>query len=319
MTHIKIEERLTAQHGVVAHWQLVADGVPEGAIRHGCSRLREYHDGVFVSGHAPITDEQRLIAAGLTTPDTRVHAWSAGWHYGLRDRDEHGVTVVRPGSGGVRRIAPRWPGDDERHGLCIRRSAAMPDEDFTLHANGLHIATPARTVLELLALSRYEAQRDRIVRDALRLRLCSPAELHAIRKRHAGGRGVARLAGLLDRYGRLPADRAKSDAEILAVDLLVQAGFPRPQINVLVVGEEGDLVFTAARHIVELDSDGYHPFPERDERKQRIWEDAGWSVGRCPTDAVYHDPLRLYEAARPAWSAGRPWPFPALNVHPLHP
>lgn len=317
MAHTKIEERLAAQQGVVARWQLVNDRVPAGAIRHGCSRLREYHDGVFLSGHAPITDEQRLIAAGLTTPDTRVHAWSAAWHYGLRDRDNRAVTVVRPGSGGVQEVPSRWSEDDDRHGLCVRRSNTMPTEDFTLREDGLRIATPARTVLELLALSRYEGQRDRIVRDALRLRLCSPAELHTIRERHAGRRGVARLATLLDRYGRLPADRAKSDAELLAVELLTEAGFPIPRVNVLVVGEEGDLVFTAARHILELDSDGYHPFPERDERKQRIWQDAGWSVGRCPTDAVYHDPLRLYEAARPAWSAGRPWPFPAPNVNPL--
>jgi hypothetical protein len=310
MTQKKIEARLDAQHGVVARWQLRGDGISNGAIRHACGRLREYHDGVFVSGHAPMTERQRLIAAGLTTPDTRVHAWSAAWHYGLRERDERPVSVLRPGSGGAQLIPSRWDTEDERHGLCVRRSTAMPDDDFVTD-DGLRIATPARTVLDLLGLSRSERHRDRIVRDALRLRICTAADLHAIKERHAGRRGVAPLEALLDRYGRLPADRAKSDAELLAVELLTEAGFPMPQVNVLVVGEEGDLVFTAARHIVELDSDGYHPYPERDERKQQIWQDAGWSVGRCPTDAVYHDPLRLYEAARPAWSAGKLWPFPS--------
>lgn len=310
MTHEKIEARLTQQHGVVAHWQLQRDGVSRGAIRHARKRLREYHDGVYLSGHGPITDQQRLIAASLSTPDSRVHAWSAAWHYGLRDRDDRPITIVRPGSAGARHIPARWDDGNDRHGLCLRRSTVMPDDDFSLGDDGLQIATPARTVLDLMGLSRYELQRDRIVREALRLRICTPAELHAITKRHPGRRGAARLKALLDQYGRLPADQAKSDAELLAVQLLVEAGFPRPQVNVLAAGEEGDLVFVACRHIVELDSDGYHPFPGRDERKQRRWQDAGWSVARCPTDAVYHDPLRLYEAARPAWSAGKVWPFP---------
>ncbi len=51
--------RAARQYGVVAAWQLVEDGMTWAAVRHRTRRLRELHDGVFVTGDAPVTQQQR--------------------------------------------------------------------------------------------------------------------------------------------------------------------------------------------------------------------------------------------------------------------
>ena len=364
MEHPLIRARLLRQDGVVAVWQLVADGVPEGAIRHATERLRPIHDGVYISGHGRVTEHQRLLAAALTTPSTYVDRWSAACFYGLRSSDTGPVTVVRPGTGGVRKVAARVlsvdqadappvdgrvaggtvvdgaradgpgvgravhgaradrpavaravdgaraggpvssqpeagrPRPDPRHALSVRHSGSLPEDDLVVN-DGIAMVSGARTVLDLLGLLRRVDAKDRLVREALRLGVATATDLHAVVARHPGRRGVADLKSLADRYAKLPTTKAKSDAELLAVALLVEAGFPKPQLNVLVAGQEGDLVFTADRHIVELDSDEYHPFPERDEIKRRIWENAGWSVDQVATNDVYVAPHRLFAAARP--------------------
>lgn len=286
---------------MISVWQMLVDKLSPAAIRHATAPWRELFDGVYLSGHAWPTDHQRLIGAALTTPNAWVDRWSAAWFYGLRDHDTGPVTIARAGTGGERKLASRFPSTDDpdpRFGLSVRRSLVLPADDCTAK-EAIPVLSGARTVLDLMPQLRIPDRRARLVRDALRLQVATPAELHAITRAHKGRRGVGELRGLLDRYARLPATRAKSDAELLAASILEEAGFPRPYLNVLVAGEEGDLVFPGWHHIVELDSHGYHPFPEVDERKQRIWEAAGWTVGRVPTDAVHDAPAILLAEAIP--------------------
>ncbi|MBO9534966.1 MAG: hypothetical protein J7513_18480 [Solirubrobacteraceae bacterium] len=352
-----IRDRLKRQRGVVADWQLTLE-VSAGSIRHVKPDWQRMYDGVHISGHAAPTDWQRLYGATVTAPDSVLDAWASAWFYGLVDRLDGAVDIVRPGSAGVRELPsvyvpldPQAAGDvgspdsdlattaagsqapgrgptddtppatgtaigrpddgddassstddkplvDPRFALNVRRSECLDEVDLRTN-DGIAMLSPARTVVDLLALLYSSNRRARLVRDALRLRVVTPAELHEIARRGRGRRGVGRLRPLLDVYARLPMDEAKSDAEALAVALLVAAGFPEPRLNVLVEGEEGDLVFPAERHIVELDSHGFHPFPGEDERKQAIWINAGWTVDRAPTDSVYTDPAVLYRAATP--------------------
>lgn len=302
MEHPKVLARLNEHGGLVSRWQLIADGVTPEAVEHAARSMRALYSAVYLSGHAQPTPRQRLLGATLTSPGTVLDAESAAWYYGLEARLPGPVSIVRPGDGGRRGLPSRFPGlgdeSDPRFGLTLRRSNLLEPEDWVVN-EGIPMLTPARAVVDRLAMLYSERRRARLIRDALRLEVVSPIELHRAIARYRGRRGNGRLRELVDRYALIEADRARSDAEVLALEIIVAAGLPRPRLNVLAEGEEGDLVFVAERHILELDSAGYHAFPSEDERKQRIWEAAGWTVGRAPTDSVYDDHETLLAAATP--------------------
>jgi very-short-patch-repair endonuclease len=101
---------------------------------------------------------------------------------------------------------------------------------------------------------------------------------------HAGRRGAPRLAGLM----RIAAGGTRSAAERRAVALLKAAGIRGWQVNaeihddVGLVGR-GDLVFRAARLVVELDGWAFHSDPDRfqhDRTRQNRLVRAGWTVLR---------------------------------------
>jgi hypothetical protein len=46
------------QQGVFAVWQLRAAGLSEDAVRHRVAGLRRLHDGVFLTGDAPVVRVQ---------------------------------------------------------------------------------------------------------------------------------------------------------------------------------------------------------------------------------------------------------------------
>lgn len=292
MGHRLVDQFLDEQRGVVAAWQLRAERCSRGAVEHAFERMRQVHDGVYLSGHAPPTDWQSWKAATLTTPTTVLSDWSAASFLGMRERaDRQPTTVRRPGSGGRLLIPPR-PG---RIGsLMIRRSKTL-DAD-TRVVDGIATTTVSRTLLNLIAQVRPETA-DRMVRDVLRLKLATVAELRAQVAVSRGDRGVARMRTSLDEYAPLPTHRGRSDAEILALAILAAAGVVAPLLNVVIAGFEADLVWPALRYIIELDGPKYHQFPTLDARKQARWESAGWRVARLPTDDVYDHPHRLLALA----------------------
>lgn len=284
MKHHALERRLRTQESTVSHWQLLLDGMTRAAIRHATADMREIHDGVWVAGHGTLTDRQRWWAAVLTAPTTALAAASAGGLHGFYERRSFGEVVVRPGSGGPKQFGR----------LLVCRSARLDGDVRRYH--GIPATTPARTVLDLVACTPAYAA-DRIVRDALRTGAVDGPALLMIAGRHRGCRGVVRLRRLTHRYGRLPARRAKSDAELLALAILQAADVPPPELNVVRAGHEADLSWPALRRIIELDSRGYHPFACRDADIQRDWERAGWHVDRLPTDDVYDRPDKLLALA----------------------
>jgi hypothetical protein len=294
MRHFFIEELLDQQRGLFAVWQCDPDVTSHHAIAHAVRDLRQVHDGVYLSGHGPITDWQRWKAATLTTPSTYLADWSAASFGRMRDREDRWpTTVVRPGSGGLLLLPPR---DGRVGSLRVRRSTTL--KYGTTVTDGIPRLTIAKTLLDLMPKMGDE-RAGKMVREVLRLGLATAADLEAQVLLSSGLRGVARLRALVDEYGGLQAQaiRAKSDPEILAVAILRAAGIDLPEVNVVVDGGEGDLVFRDRRLIVELDGPQFHQFPELDAIKQRRWEDAGWTVRRLPTGDVFTHPLRLIAAA----------------------
>lgn len=161
---------------------------------------------------------------------------------------------------------------------------------------GVPITTPARTMLDLAAHI-SERSLARLLRDTVRLRLASVDELADALGRHRGRRGCGRLGEALARYAGLPLERARSGAEVRALEILRDAGRTLPRLNVRIAGEEADLSWARERRIVEIDGGPFHLDRGEDLRKQAGWEAAGWSVVRLPAEIVYDRPDLLLDVA----------------------
>jgi hypothetical protein len=302
MTDVRLLETLAArQQGCVARWQLVAGGWTGARCDHALRGLRRRHDGVYVTGHAPVTALQRWWAASLTAPRTVLGLDSAGCYWGLRDREGRAMTVVRPGRRGLER----------QPGLIVRYSATL-DGNVARH-RGLWVTTPERTVIDLWPRLHGRAP-ERLLRDAVRLQLVSTGGLMDVLDRHRGRRGAGTLRITCERYERLPLDRCRSDAEVEGLLVLDGARLPVPEVNVRRAGEEADFSWADRRLIVEIDGPAYHQDALEDARKTRIWTQAGWTVRRISSGDVYAHPDRLLTLVRSERRAVQP-----PNVGPTRP
>lgn len=131
----------------------------------------------------------------------------------------------------------------------------------------------------------------------MRLDLTSISEIVDCLARHPGRRGSVRLRAVAARYAGLPLDRARSGAEVRALEVLRDAGYALPRLNARVAGEEADLSWTAVRGLIEIDGAPFHLDVGEDARKQERWERAGWAVRRISSDDVYEYPERLVALA----------------------
>jgi hypothetical protein len=285
---------LKEQQGVIARWQLLEEGCTESEIEWFARGLRVVHHGVYLTGHAPLSPWQRWMAATLTESGTVLARWSAAALHGLRvESDNDPVHVLRQGSSGRRRYAKI---KNRLDALDLRYSDTLAQDITTV--DGIETTTVARTILDL-CMPLSESQRDRLFRDAIRLKKTTREELAAVCLAHRGGRGVARLRALLATYEAIPIERTRSDAEIQGLVVLEQAGVPQPLVNVPVAGYEGDLVDLERKVILELDGPQYHQVPERDAVRNEAWRAAGFTVVRRPTQDAYRDPARVVDALRP--------------------
>lgn len=286
MTDVRLIELAARRHRCVAWRQLVALGYGRKAVSHRVAggRLVPVFDGVYAV--APVLDEPRTrwMAATLTTPGSVLSHASAAAAHEFRPLQASFEVVTRPGNGGPEQL----------NCVLVCRSRTLAGNITIL--DGIPITTPERTLIDLAPHLRGRALA-RAVREAIRLRKTTPGDLFIALGRHRGRRGTRRLHAAVSRYAGLPLNRTKSDAEALALELLRDAGLPRPDVNRRIAGEEADLSWLAQKLIVELDGAQFHLDASEDLRKQRAWEAAGWAVRRLPTDAVYLDPGRLLLAA----------------------
>src|SRR3954467_9056576 len=91
---------LSTQASLVACWQMLAAGMSVEEVRHFCRLARRVGDGVYMTGHGPMTREQRRWAAVLTAPRSHLAMASAGDAFGFRPWSGTFEVVLRPGSGG---------------------------------------------------------------------------------------------------------------------------------------------------------------------------------------------------------------------------
>ncbi len=102
---------------------------------------------------------------------------------------------------------------------------------------------------------------------------------------------------------------AASRPETLIRLLLERAGLPEPELNADVHDAEGtwiaycDLVFRAAKVVVEYDGDQHRTDRrqyERDRKRLDALADAGWNVIHVRADALFHDPASVVARVRRA-------------------
>lgn len=288
MRDVRIVELAGRQFNRVSRQQLLELGLDQAAIerRLRSSRLAiTEHEGVLaVPPVLQHDDWGRRMGATLTAPSTFLSLFSGAAAWGFWAPRRAYETVTRPGSGG-----PRMHG-----GLLVFRSSTLDGDCTTLR--GIPITSPARTIVDLAAHVSDRALA-RAVREAVRLGLESAASLTDALARHRGRRGSRRLARALARYTGLPLERARSGAEVRALEILRDARRPLPALNRHIAGEEADLSWAAVRQIVEIDGGPFHLDVGEDLRKQQCWEDAGWEVHRIRSDDVYEAPARLLALA----------------------
>jgi hypothetical protein len=277
------------QFNRVSRAQLARLGLTDAAIEHriAAERLMIVEQGVCAL--PPVLEHDdwgRWKGATLTAPETYLSHESAAAAWGLWSRRLGLQTVTRPGSGGPRRHG----------GLLVFRSTTLKGDTTTVC--GIPITTVPRTLLDI-APSRSDRALARAVREAVRLNLTTIGELGDCLGRHRGRRGSRPLAHVIARYTGLPIERARSGAEVRALEILRAAGYPLPNLNASIAGEEADLSWPAHRRIIEIDGGPFHLDVGEDARKQACWEGAGWTVRRLSSDVVYEHPERLLLLAPP--------------------
>lgn len=278
------------QFNRVSRQQLLELGLSADAIDDllASGRLARAEEGVFAI--APLLTHDpwgRWMGATLTSPGSVLSHASAGAAADFWTPPRAFEIITRPGNGG-----PRHHG-----GVLVFRSRAL-DGDVT-ELDGIPITTVPRTLLDL-ACHVSNAELARAIREAVRLRKTSVDELGDRLGAYRGRRGAGRLARALARYAGLPLQRARSGAEIRALEVLRDAGRRLPNLNVRLAGEEADLSWPSERLIIEVDGRPFHLDAGEDARKQAAWEAAGWTVRRIPSDDVYERPRRLLDLAPPA-------------------
>jgi hypothetical protein len=283
MVDVHVVELAARQHNRFSRAQIAALGVDDSTInaRVHSGRWVVVHEAVYAIAPVLPGDLGRWSAAVLSEPGSVLSHASAAAAWGIWNRRRQVEVITRPGSGGPRRI----------DGLLVHRSETLAADTTTCGV--LPITSVPRTLLDLAPHVGMKLLA-RLVREALRLRLTTVGEVvELLSTRHRRRRGSRKLLAVLARYADLPVDRCRSGAEVRALEILRDAGRPAPRVNVKIAGEEADLSWPRHRLVVEIDGGPFHLDAGEDARKQELWEGAGWTVRRLPSDDVYEGPERL--------------------------
>ena len=281
MRDVQLLELAARQFNRISRQQLLAFGYDSRTIerRVAAGRLVPTEEGVYAV--APLLTHDDLgkwMGATLTAPDSFLSLMSGAAARGFWSLPRPFETVTRPGNGG-----PVFHG-----GVRVYRSITLGDD--TEELDGIPITTVPRTLLDLARIGISDRALARAVREAIRLKRTSTAALTDSLIAHKGFRGTGRLAKTLARYSGLPLERARSGAEVRALERLRDADRPMPKLNHRIAGEEADLSWRPYRLILEIDGGPFHLDVGEDARKQAIWEAAGWEVRRIDSDDVYERP-----------------------------
>jgi len=253
-------------------------------------------------GHSHVTREGRFLAAVKSLgEDALLSHFAAAAHWELIDWDERHPEVTVPRRG-VRC----------RPGIRVHFTSAV-DPRAVMRHRGIPVTAPARTLVDLAAVVSDKLLRA-AVRRALARRRVSIRQLVATRRRLGPRRGAARLDRVL-----ATAAPTRSELEDVVLDLIVDAGLARPDVNRPLLLARRRVVpdFRGPEQhvVVEADSRTWHDNPiarADDAERQALLEAHGERVLRVTWKQVISRPsetVARIEAARiPGRRAASPRP-----------
>ena len=190
------------------------------------------------------------------------------------------------------------------HGVRVHRARRLDRRDVIRH-DGLWVTSPARTILDLAAMTPPRALR-RMVRQAQVEHRVNVRQLLELLTRSNGHRGVAKLrAAIAD--GPTP---TRSELEDIVLDLIDSVTSERPEINarLRIDGEtiEPDFLWRERKLVIEADGRSVHDAPivqADDARKQAILEADGHRVLRITYEQAVRRPAQSRARMRAALAA----------------
>jgi AbiEi antitoxin C-terminal domain len=204
-----------------------------------------------------ISWEARCLAAVLARPGAVASHKTAAWIYGL--------LRSRPGT---IHLTARTRSRAKRD-FVVHFARLQPEDVTTL--DGIPLTSPARTVLDLAP---DQSMRDlgRLMKRADDNELLDRQRFERLLARAGGHPGRTKLATALASYKPETAT-LRSNLERRFRDLVLSAGLPCPQTNVVVEGYELDCYWEAEGFAVELETYATHGSPTSFEKDPKRHDD----------------------------------------------
>lgn len=283
-----IEELAAGQYGVVARWQLAAEGVTKRMIetRLATGRLVPLHRGVYAVGHAHLKREGRWLAAVLAVGPGAVlsHRDAAGLH-DLRpaNHERIDVTTTRRGRGSQSRIT-------------VHHTTQLHPLDVTTR-RGVPVTSVARTIVDLASVVAKDSLA-KAVNQAERQQTFDLNGVEAVLGRTTGrcGNGHAKLRAVLAETAAHGLHVTRSELEDRFLALLQRHGLPRPKTNVWIGPFQVDALWPTHRLAVELDGWKDHRTRrafQHDRTKANALQAKGLRVLRYTYDDVVRRPAEV--------------------------
>ncbi len=289
-----IADYATAQHGVVALWQLVELGLSARAVRKrvAAGRLHRVHEGVYAVGHTRLSRQGRYMAAVLACGvESALSHRSAAAHRSLRANSRAPIDV----------ISARRPGR-KRAGIDAHTSRTLLERDIHV-VDGIRCTSVARTLLDLGAVLPRRAV-ERAFDQAEVLRVLDALEIEDVLARAGNHRGAGVLRAVL--AGHVAGSTlTRNDLEEAFLAICRQAGVPTPEVNAWIAleptGYEADFFWRSHRLIAETDGGTTHTTRhafQHDRRRDQRLTLAGYRVVRFPWQQVFDEPSSVEATIR---------------------
>jgi very-short-patch-repair endonuclease len=236
------------QRGLATTAQLAALGVGRRTVERwvASGRLRRVHRGVYVFGPQPLTPRGKWLAAVLAKGSGAVLSHESAAALWRLAGDRPLVDVTAPTGSQSKAKSP---------GIRLHRAKLRPDEWLT--HEGIPVTTVARTLFDL-AEAIERPQLKSAWDEASRLRLLRVKQVATICARHPTRPARRRIKPLLTARQLHDEERRRSPLEDRFAAFVQANHLPPPHTNVLVDGDEVDVLWPTARLIVELDSWEFH-------------------------------------------------------------